>query len=303
MGMLTPTMEKATVLTIVLVGMSAQLRAQDLPETECRTTRVSHVCTRDPGPIIVNICPVFFNVSDIQRCIRQGREGSQMTCYPCCQDPGKSIQECSRIESGSEAARWTFDYSAAPEINPCEVGQYDHQECIQRFKRASGPQIERVRNIRTWEECQSLCRQTAGCEWWTHKSRQNVCSMRRQQQRGGRRNLNPVAKTTGGADYVSGSVMSSALTSPNCECQGERNMYDNNNFNNNGNNYNNNDNNYNNNNNNNHGRRHNGNGWGWGSWDDPCPIGNRQTQRVFGVGIVQCCPQREGTDGTPVCEF
>merc|ERR1711962_837702 len=274
MGTWTPAMERATVLTVLLLGLSAELShqsEQDLSENsdQCLVSRVSHVCTGSTGPVIINRCNPFYDVSDIQECIRKGAEDIRMTCYPCCQDPGKSIQHCASVHSGEERPRWTFDIEAVPLIDPCRY-ESEKKECVQRFKKATGRLISRHTGIGTWEECQTLCQQTDECDWFTHIALGNMkCVLKKKVIGRRRRNLRRVAKSDGGYHYHSGSVLSSPISSPNCNCQ-KNSMYE-----------------Y-------------GNSWGWA---DPCPIGNRQTHSIMGRGIVQCCPQVQGSDGTPVCEY
>jgi hypothetical protein len=204
-----------------------------------------------------------------------------MTCFPCCEDPGKSIQHCNALRDGSEQPQWTFDINAVPEINPC-TDTYEDKECIQRSRRATGPTLHTIRRISSWQDCQAHCKQSYGCEWFTYIGLRNQCKLK-QTRRDGERNLRVVATMSGGQHYTSGSVLASDLAHPNCNCPTENHRYDvatprtttt---------------------------ERSSWQNWGW-SWN-PCPVGSRQTQRIFGRGVVQCCPVQAGTDGTPVCEY
>jgi len=283
MGSTIPAMEGATVLILSLIGLTS---GQGINQgNQCLVERVNHVCTGTPGPVIINKCEPLYNVSNLNTCLKRGRQDDQMTCFPCCEDPGKSIQHCSALRDGSEQPRWTFDINAVPEINPCE-DTFVGQECIQRFRRAAGPPLQTVRDISSWQDCQAHCKQWYGCEWFTYIGLRNECKLKQARQggRSGRsaaqRNLRVVAQMSGGQYYTSGSVLASDLTHPNCNCPTANDRYD--------------------------GmttttQRSSWESWGW-SWN-PCPVGSRQTQRIFGRGVVQCCPVQAGTDGTPVCEF
>lgn len=247
----------------------------------------------------MNICFPDFNVRDLNSCIRRGLQDSRMTCYPCCQDPRTSIQHCDTIRNGSEDARWTFDLAAVPALNPCEV-EYSDQECVQQHYKTTGPMINTVRNIQTWQECQTKCRERMGCEWFSYIALSRKCILRRPANRS-RRNTRRVTGSKRRENFYSGSIMSSDTSSANCHCPsnnrygtprtteqssewGQSNWGNNNRY-------------------SNPTTTERSSAWGWGSWGDPCPTGNKQTQDIMGYGVIQCCPLEEGTDGTPICQY
>merc|ERR1712210_407043 len=127
--------------------------------------RVNHVCTGTPGPVIINKCEPLYNVSNLNTCLKRGRQDDQMTCFPCCEDPGKSIQHC---------------------------------------RRAAGPPLQTVHDISSWQDCQAHCKQWYGCEWFTYIGLRNECKLKQARQggRSGRstaqRNLRVVAQMSGG---------------------------------------------------------------------------------------------------------
>jgi len=279
-------MEGATVLILSLIGLTSGTEINQ--GNHCLVDRVNHVCTGTPGPVIINKCEPSYNVSNLNLCLKRGRQDDRMTCFPCCEDEGKSIQHCSALRDGSEQPRWTFDINAVPEINPC-TDTYTGKECIQRFREVAGQMIHTIHSISSWQDCQAHCKQSYGCEWFTYIGLQNECKLK-QKRRGGRsgrsitqRNLRVVTQVRGGQYFTSGSILASDLAHPNCNCPTENDRYavatprttttE----------------------------RSSWQSWGW-SWN-PCPVGSRQTQRIFGRGVVQCCPVEAGTDGTPVCEY
>jgi len=165
-----------------------------------------------------------------------------------------------------------------------------------------------MHNIYSWQDCQTQCQRNYRCEWFTYIDIHNECQLRqsrrnqggrqrggrqrggRQQggrQRGGRArrnsaafNLRMVFRARGGEHYTSGSVLAADLSHPNCNCPTANNRYD-------------------------VGTPRTTtterSSWSW-SWN-PCPIGEIQTQAIFGRGMTQCCPVEAGTDGTQVCEY
>merc|ERR1712018_790734 len=127
--------------------------------------------------------------------------------------------------------------------------------------------------------------ETEYCEWFTYIRGTRTCKLKRTSTS---RNLRRVARSLNGNGYFSGSVLSSALSSPNCHCPGgryttaspargaswqQRTTTEGSNF------------------------------WGWTGWHNPCPVGPRQNQNLFGTGMITCCPVQAGTDGTPVCRW
>jgi len=281
MGSIVPAMARATILTLSIIGLSFRIvKSQNIGQ--CEVAKVSHHCTGASGSAIVNICWPTYDIRNLQNCIRRGRQVDSKTCFPCCEDDNTNMQFCGKIRDGSENPRFTFDTTAAPEMDPCEA-EYDERECVQHHYKATGARVgSDRRGIQTWQECQEICRETENCEWFTYIAITYTCQLKRVSRR--RRNLKRVSVSQ---DSYSGSTVASALTSPNCNCLREGNRYD-------------------------RGggssgssrsSGSSGSNWGWGGWHNPCPVGTRQNQNLFGHGMVTCCPVQAGTDGTPVCRF
>ena len=187
--------------------------------------------------------------------------------------------------------------ASVPLLNPCDT-EYSDQgnnsissflfilyphilECIQTGYKTTGPKIGRtLRNIQNWQQCQTECRRTSGCEWFSYIGLAKKCVLRKSKPSGRTSrsvNTRPVTLRDRGRSFYSGSIMSSDTASPNCLCPNS-NRYETTTM-------------------------ERNRGWGWGSWSNPCPVGNRQTQNIMGRGVIQCCPLEEGSDGTPVCEY
>lgn len=86
---------RATVLILSLIRLG--LTSGQDQGNQCPVERVRHFCTSTPGPEITNRCSPYYDISLLNTCLKRGHQNAPRTCFPCCEDPGKSIQHCSGL--------------------------------------------------------------------------------------------------------------------------------------------------------------------------------------------------------------
>merc|ERR1719507_313090 len=249
-----------TIAVLLFLGLCAA------DSDHCRIDRFGHYCVPGQGPRILNLqaeCPRYYNINRAQECLV--RAGTMpVTCYPCCMDEGKTIQQCSSLESGQEIAEFPFNPNSLQdlsEISPCN-NKYDPQVCSQSGTRTSGAtQIQPATFVHNENRCISKCKQTSGCEWFDFDKSKNKCYMYQNRGEG---------DLIFDRNFSTGSKLAFPITSPSCICSD------------------------------NPGTRRDQTRPNWGA---TCPQGTRQFQIINGGGVLQCCPFEASPDGTPVCQY